>query len=393
MPDPEISFVFFRKDNDNPPFMKKATILMLTGLATIAILLPSIAVSEDGSATQKAPAENPGTAPTAPDSEQKAPKAFSETDIVMEVNGSPITVRDVRELFTARYGREFEQIPAEQRALIEPQIQQMVMGELIEKKLLLGAADKADIKVTPEEIDGILKEISKQLPEGTTLEKYAETVGISLDRVRRQITEDSKVQKLYEQITADVPQTDPAAVKKYFEEHSDEFQQNESVDAAHILIGTEGITDAGQLATKEKIAKELRTELVAKKGENFAEMAKLHSDCPSKAQGGDLGEFERGQMVKEFEDAAFSQEVGTIGEVVKTPFGFHIIRVNERKEAKKLAFNEVEKDLTEKLQKEAKSQKLQDYLETLRKSAVIRNPAEEAASQPSATTEKPEKPL
>ncbi len=371
--------------------MKKATILMLTGLATIAILLPSIAVSEDGSATPKAPAENSGTAPAAPDSEQKTPKAFSETDIVMEVNGSPITVRDVRELFTARYGREFEQIPAEQRALIEPQIQQMVMGELIEKKLLLDAADKAEIKVTPEEIDGILKEISKQLPEGTTLEKYAEAVGISLDRVRRQITEDSKVQKLYEQITADVPQTDPAAVKKYFEEHSDEFQQNESVDAAHILIGTEGITDAGQLATKEKIAKELRTELVTKKGENFAEMAKLHSDCPSKAQGGDLGEFERGQMVKEFEDAAFSQEVGAIGEVVKTPFGFHIIRVNERKEAKKLAFNEVEKDLTEKLQKEAKSHKLQDYIETLRKSAVIRNPAEEAASQPSApaTTEKP----
>lgn len=365
----------------------KNTTTLLPGLATVfgLGLMPLAATAQDAPPAPKSP-EAPAAAPAAPDAPQAAPAPqIKETDVILEVDGTPITVLDVRELFTARYGRQFESMPAEQRAMIEPQIQQMVMNELVQKTLLINAADKEGMKVTPEEVENSLKEIATQIPEGASLEEFAKTAGVSLDRIRQQISTDTKVRKLYEKVTADVATPAEADVKKYFDEHPEEFEQKASVDAAHILISTQGIEDPAQLAAKEKIAKELREEIVSKKGENFAEMAGLHSDCPSKAQGGDLGEFEKGQMVPEFEKAAFAQEVGVIGECVKTDFGYHIIKVNGKKDAKTLAFAEVKEDLTKTLLDQAKSEKMSTYISGLQEKAQIKQPgAPEAPEAPKA---------
>jgi len=381
----------------------KNTTTLLPGLATVLGLglMPLAITAQDAPPAPKSPeapaAEAAPAAPAAPGAPAEAPAPaerpqLKETDIVLEVDGTAITVLDVRELFTARYGRQFEAMPAEQRAMIEPQIQQMVMNELIQKTLLTNAADKEGMKVTPEEVEKSLKEIAAQIPEGASLEEFAKTAGVSLDRIRQQISTDTKVRKLYEKVTADVAAPAEADVKKYFDEHPEEFEQKASVDASHILISTQGIEDPAQLAAKEKIAKELRAELVAKKGENFAEMAGLHSDCPSKAQGGDLGEFEKGQMVPAFETAAFSQEVGVIGETIKTDFGYHIIKVNGKKEAKTLAYADVKEDLTKTLLDQAKSEKMGTYVEGLREKAKIKQPGAPDAPEGGAAPAAPEAP-
>lgn len=353
-----------------------------TAVALGLALAATLGLAQDAPPAPK-PAEtapDPGApAKNAPAAAAREKPAVSETDVVLEVDGTPITVRDVRELFTARYGRQFEQMPQEQRALIEPQIQQMVMDELIQKTLLTNAAEKEGMKVADLEIEASLKEIAAQVPKGETLEDFAKSAGVSLDRIRDQIAIDTKIRKLYEKVTAEVAAPGTAEVKKYFEEHPEEFEQKASIEASHILISTQGITDPAQLAAKEKIAKELREEIVAKKGENFAEMAGLHSDCPSKAQGGDLGEFEKGQMVPEFETAAFGQEVGAIGECVKTEFGYHIIKVAGKKEAKTLAFAEVEKDLANDLLEQRKSEKMGTYVSGLREKAKILQPGADGA--------------
>lgn len=368
--------------------MKKISSI-LPGMATVVglgLLTLNATAQNETPAPVAPPAAAPGAAPEA------AAPAISETDVVLTVDGTEITVADVRELFTGRYGRQFEQMPPEQRAMIEPQIQQMVMNELIQKTLLSNAAEKEGMKATDEEIETSMKEIAASIPEGASLEEFAASAGVSLDRIRKQIAEDTKIRKLYEKVTADVAAPAEADVKKYFDEHPEEFEQKATVDAAHILISTQGITEPAQLAAKEKAAKELREELVAKKGENFAEMAGAHSDCPSKAQGGDLGEFEKGQMVPEFETAAFAQEVGAIGETVKTQFGYHIIKVNGKKEAKTLEFAEVQKDLTERLAQEGKSAKMGSYVEELRKGAKIEQPNAPAAAPGASEATAPEAP-
>ena len=102
-------------------------------------------------------------------------------------------------------------------------------------------------------------------------------------------------------------------VKAYFEAHQDAFQKPESAVASHILVDTE-----------EK-AREILAEI--KNGLDFAEAANKYSNCPSKSQGGNLGEFTRGRMVPEFENATFAMEVGQISEPVQTQFGYHIIKL------------------------------------------------------------------
>jgi len=89
------------------------------------------------------------------------------------------------------------------------------------------------------------------------------------------------------------------------------------VRASHILV------------KDEKMAKKLKSEIDA--GADFANIAKKHSICPSKESGGDLGFFGKGQMVKEFEDAAFSLPIGAVSEPIKTQFGYHLIRVTAKK--------------------------------------------------------------
>ncbi|MCB1231849.1 MAG: peptidylprolyl isomerase [Verrucomicrobiae bacterium] len=344
----------------------------LTGLAAALSLaaLPAFTHAQDDGA---------GPRPL-PSPEEAATGQTNKT--LLTVDGTAITENDVRERFMQRYARQFQQMPPEQQAMLQPQIEQMIMNELVQKTLLLNAANKDGFKASDDEIAKNLEEIKSQLPEGATLEQFAESAGLSLDDIRAQMTEDMKIRQLIEKVTGDVAEPDEAEVKKYYDEHPDEFKEEESVQASHILVSTQGITDEAELAKKKTEAESLRAQVLEKKGENFAEVAMAHSDCPSKAQGGDLGTFSHGQMVPEFEKAAFSQEIGAVGDLVQTQFGYHIIKVTDKKDAKQLAFADVKDKLSEGMLEDRKTQKMQGYLEGLQKEAKIEQPGAPAAAAP-----------
>lgn len=302
---------------------------------------------------------------------KQAPTTITPDTVVLTVDGSPITVQDVREVFTGRYGRQFDQMPPEQKAMIEPQLQQMILGELISRTLLLNAATKDGYVASEEEIASTLAKIAEQVPDGSSLEEYAAKGGISVDRIKTQITSELKINQLLAILTKDVVAPTDAEVQKYYDEHGEEFAQQATVDASHILIATKDPNDAAAMTAKKAEIDKIRAELVAAKGENFAELAAKHSDCPSKAQGGSLGEFSEGQMVPEFEKAAIAQEVGAIGEPIQTEFGYHIIKVNAKTEAKQLAFAEVKEELSKRLFEEKKGELMDGYIDGLQKAAVI----------------------
>ncbi len=120
-------------------------------------------------------------------------------------------------------------------------------------------------------------------------------------------------------------------LKEFYEKNKEQFVVQESVKASHILVKTE--EEAKEILKKENIS------------ENFSELAKEFSSCPSKDDGGNLGEFTRGRMVPEFEEAAFNLEVNKISEPVKTQFGYHIIKVTDKKEKKNKSFEEARPEL------------------------------------------------
>lgn len=151
-------------------------------------------------------------------------------------------------------------------------------------------------------------------------------------------------------------------LKSYYESHKDEFKTQDMVKARHILVRV----DNSASDDEKKKAKE-KTELYLKKikdGEDFAKLASDFSDDPgSKAKGGDLGFFPRGRMVKPFDDAAFSLKPGETSGIVETQFGFHIIKVEDRKDSSVESFDVVKERLKQKLSQDRTRKELTDFID------------------------------
>ncbi|WZL71917.1 peptidylprolyl isomerase [Clostridiaceae bacterium 35-E11] len=140
--------------------------------------------------------------------------------------------------------------------------------------------------------------------------------------------------------------------KEYYDANPNQFVKGESASAKHILV------------KEEEEAQAVLNEL--KEGKSFEEAAKEYSQCPSKEKGGDLGYFEKGRMVPEFEEAAFALEIGVVSEPVKTQFGYHIIKVEDKKPSTTMAFEAVEKQIEDYLLREKQNQKFREYTDALR---------------------------
>ncbi|MBA5852047.1 peptidylprolyl isomerase [Clostridium sp. cel8] len=169
-----------------------------------------------------------------------------------------------------------------------------------------------------------------------------------LKSVKKEILTQVAISKVMEKATV----TDKE-VEDYYNANKNMYKNPERVKAKHILVNSE-----------EK-AKEVLEKI--KQGMSFEDAAKEYSSCPSKAQGGDLGEFTRGQMVPEFENAAFSLDIGVISEPVKTQFGYHLIKVEEKKEPSIASYDEVKDAIKKGLLQERQAYQYSKFNDELRK--------------------------
>ncbi|HPF86236.1 MAG TPA: peptidylprolyl isomerase, partial [Aminivibrio sp.] len=145
----------------------------------------------------------------------------------------------------------------------------------------------------------------------------------------------------------------PEDIAGYYEKNREHFAVPESVRASHILVSGD--------QEMQKVMEDLKA------GMSFEDAAKKHSTCASKEQGGDLGYFSKGDMVKEFNDAVFAMKVGEVtAEPVKTKFGLHLIKLVEKKEASVRPLDEVKEELREALENDKKAKVYQDELSRLR---------------------------
>jgi peptidyl-prolyl cis-trans isomerase D len=154
----------------------------------------------------------------------------------------------------------------------------------------------------------------------------------------------------------------PAEIERYYNSNIEQYKTPEQVRASHILLKTEGKDDAAVKATAEDILKQARG------GADFAELAKKYSEDESNAkQGGDLDYFGRGRMTPEFEDAAFSMTPGQISDVVKTQFGYHIIKLVDKKPATTRTLAEVRQQIADQLAYERAQTQASDTAQALEK--------------------------
>ena len=239
----------------------------------------------------------------------------TEARVLASVNGKAITDEDVTRFIMAM-GRNGQ-------AYNNPQGRAAVLEQLIAQRLFLLDAQR-NLLEREQAFKDQLAAVKEQLLMEYAINKCVESVRVNEDEVRA-----------------------------YYDAHKDEMTEGETVNASHILVDSE-----------EKAA-ELLAAINA--GEiSFEDAAKENSSCPSSAQGGNLGDFGRGQMVPEFDQACFEMEEGEVRGPVKTQFGFHLIRLNKKNPAEILSYNDVRSQLFEQITREKQQAAYQSKINQLK---------------------------
>lgn len=191
-----------------------------------------------------------------------------------------------------------------------------------------------------------------------------------MDQLTESIKEQLATRTFLETKTEGIEDATEAEAKEFYETNPDRFAKPESVTASHILIKFDETDTDETKAGKKAQLEGIRTDIIAETT-TFADAATAHSGCPSSAQGGSLGTFGKGQMVPEFELAAFTQETNEVGDVIETSFGYHIIQVTERQDEGTVNFDEAQESILTFLSGQKKQQAISDFIQTLRDSATI----------------------
>jgi peptidyl-prolyl cis-trans isomerase C len=229
------------------------------------------------------------------------------TGVAATVDGVTLTRAELMEQVQAILASRG--VPEEQQAMAAQYFSQSMVNAFVGKTLLLNEARTKKLELSADDRKKLLQPFEEMAAkQGTTVEEMIKKMPGGEVKARKELDEQLLIEKL---ITAEVrdklPKDDKAQEAAFAEKSKDRQAKQEEINA-------------------------IRAQLLA--GTNFADLASAKSDCPSGKQGGDLGTFERGRMVKSFDDAAFAQKVGEIGPVVETQFGFHVIKVTAHNTAK-----------------------------------------------------------
>lgn len=248
-------------------------------------------------------------------------------------------------------------------------VRKKALDNLINQELLYQESQKKGIKVGSDTVSGRLAAMQKRFPSEAEFEKVLKEVNLSKTDLQFNIARGIAIEELIKaQIAKNVVVTEEEN-KSFYKTNPQFFKQPEQVKASHILIKVDSKADDAQKAqAKEKIQK-IQQKL--KNNEDFAALAKEYSEGPSKSKGGDLGFFSRGQMVKPFENAAFTMKPGEISDIVETQFGYHLIQVTEKKAEQTIVYEEVKEKISQYLKKQKTNQELQAYIQKLREGAKI----------------------
>ena len=340
--------------------MKRTKYLLFPPLTGGAVLLAAL--------TAWAVAAPTNTSPVKPD--DKLNSLFEDSVIAkgkgVEVKRSQFDDEVVRA--KAQFAASGRTIQPEQMPLLEHQ----VLSGLIQIQLLEAKATEADKTTGKEMADKKLADAKTHLGSEEKVDNQLKLMGMTREEFTAKLVQQSTAEAVVKrELKVNVTDDD---VKKYYEDNPSRFEQPEQVHAAHILLATKDMKTNTELTEDKKAAKlKLAQDLVkrARAGEDFGKLAKEYSEDPgSKDKGGEYT-FPRGQMVAEFEAAAFSLSPGQVSDVVTTQFGYHVIKVIDKIPAKKVEFAKVSPDIKEYLAQQAMSKQLPDFLAQLKKDAGV----------------------
>ena len=285
--------------------------------------------------------------------------------LLVEGKGLAITAGEVIQAIQDNLGTRTAELKSVDAGQLKNIIEQGAT-QLAERKLLLAAAAGAKTVVLAEEVDKALQAQYAQAGGEPAFLEALKSAEISIDHVKKSVQETLVINKYLEGIAAGKAKVAEEDIRKAYQE---ETAGDKTASVRHILLLTQGKTEAEKAEARKKIEDIL---VKAKAGEDFAALAKQFSEDPgSKDNGGLYENFGRGQMVKPFEDAAFSVPVGQISGVVETSYGYHIIQVVDRKKETR-PFEEIRGEIESRLQEGKQGSVVVDHIKSLKDKAGIK---------------------
>lgn len=296
-----------------------------------------------------------------------------EDKIVATVNGEPILQQAVDfELQRLIHLYHQQGMPEQQLRLQLDALRGRALEQAIGTKLLINEAKRLDIPVSGEELDAQFERYVMQF--GGDREKFAKAVeaqGMTLDGFKQELRQGVTINKLIDQVCSAVPAPTEDEIKAHYDAHQSEYATEDRVLAQHILIKPNSDSAEDKAAAKTKL-EAIRARIVS--GEStFEAEAKEHSDCPSgKSNGGSLGWFGKGMMVKPFEDVAFAIAQNEISDILETQFGYHIIVKTGDEKGHTPELDEIHDKVSEFLFHAKRGQAVSDYVADLRTKADVK---------------------
>jgi peptidyl-prolyl cis-trans isomerase SurA len=312
-------------------------------------------------------------APTALHAQTKAQgngKVIEE--IIARVNNEIITLSDYQKAqlqLREEVQHDCPNCPPDRMEAMYAERQKNLLRDEIDQQLLVQRAKDMGLSVEAEVIKQ-LDQVRQQnnLATMEDLQKAVEAQGLSWDEYKSSIRNNLLTQEVIRKdagARVDIGRED---VKKYYEDHKQEFVRPESVLLADIFLNTDGKSPE-EIAAIQKKANDLDARL--KKGEDFAELAKRNSEGPTAKNGGDLGGFERGQLSKQIEDTVFAMKKNEVSDVIQTKTGFEIIKVLDHYEAGLQPMEKVENEIMNHIYSERMSTMFRGYLAELREQSYV----------------------
>ena len=272
--------------------------------------------------------------------------------IIVQINEEQIRIEE--------FDREFKEL------ILEPgkeakgagigNLRQVYLDQVIERKILVQEARRLGIKVSPEELNQAISEIKMDYPGEGFGEKLG-LKGMTLEEWKVRLEEKLLAEKVIRSALHSREKIDEKEVLQYYEDYRSSFQIGQKVRVRQIVVadGEEAI----------QILKRL------KKGESFEKVAKEKSLGPEKAQGGDLGYFGQGEKPSEF-DHVFNMEIGSISEVIKSPYGYHIFKLEEKMEPRQIPFEEAKLGILQELGQKKGEENYQKWFKGLKGKAKVK---------------------
>jgi peptidyl-prolyl cis-trans isomerase SurA len=333
-------------------------ILLLAGCASTPDVVPDTA--------------NKQTPPTliAPELPPLPAGAKQINGIAAIVNDDVITFRDVL--------REAQPViqDAQKKGMVDDkarhELRLKVLDRLIEKLLTEQKVKELGIKIGDDEIRQAVDDVKRQNNNMTQsqLEAALKAQGYTFAQYEAQLREQLERLRLVSMEVRSKVYVSEKEAEQYYAAHQDKYAEEETFKARHIFIKVDEKAPADQI--QQAMSKALKVLFEARQGKDFIALAKEYSDDPAaKKDGGDLGTFKRGEMLADLEKAILPLKPGEVGELVNTPSGLHIVKLDERSSGKVKPFETVKAEIKELLYRQKQDERFSSWMKELRAKASI----------------------